>query len=145
DLAAWSLAWVDEPGRPKIRTDLQITNGRIARLAFVQSDPVRSRGLHWNQRLHVLVGLTGGPHVAVQTTTFDVQLSGERVEVPGAAGLRSPLFVLPTGDGIGYGGFELDPATIAYLLATPADWLDGLQRGAAWVTLWDQMLDRRVT
>src|SRR5262249_13362966 len=87
DLAAWSLAWVDEPGRPKIRTDLQITNGRIARLAFVQSDPVRSRGLHWNQKLHVLVGLTSGPHVAVQTTTFDVQLSGERVEVPGAAGL----------------------------------------------------------
>ena len=56
DLAAWSRAWVEEPGRPIVRTDLKIENGRIASLAFVQSDPVARRGLIWNQRLQVAVG-----------------------------------------------------------------------------------------
>jgi aminopeptidase N len=144
DLGAWSHAWVDEPGRPRIRTDLQIANGRIAHLAFVQSDPVGDRGLQWNERLRVLIGLPGGDSAKPPTKTIEVRLASGRVEITDAAGLAAPLFVLPTGDGIGYGGFELDPATITYLLATPPDWLDGLQRGAAWVTLWDQMLDRRV-
>ncbi len=56
DLAAWSRAWVEEPGRPIVRTDLKIENGRIASLAFVQSDPIARRGLIWNQRLQVALG-----------------------------------------------------------------------------------------
>src|SRR6185369_16260627 len=34
DLAAWSHAWVDEPGRPTITSDLQISGGKIQHLAF---------------------------------------------------------------------------------------------------------------
>ena len=43
DLVAWSRAWVDEPGRPTIRTDLQVENGVITRLALVQEDPRGAR------------------------------------------------------------------------------------------------------
>src|ERR671930_140370 len=60
DLAAWSHAWVDEPGRPIVRTELRVENGRIARLAFSQRDPIPGRGLQWQQRLRVLIDVPGG-------------------------------------------------------------------------------------
>ena len=47
DLAAWSRAWVDEPGRPTIATNLETANGKMSRLTFTQSDP-RGRSLRWN-------------------------------------------------------------------------------------------------
>jgi aminopeptidase N len=72
-------------------------------------------------------------------------LHGARTEVPEARGLAAPSFVLPSGGGIGYGGFELDEASIRYLLDHLPDVEEPLTRGAAWVTMWDQMLERRAT
>src|SRR5688500_19594348 len=40
DLRQWSHAWVDQPGRPIIDTQLTITGGKISRLAFAQRDPL---------------------------------------------------------------------------------------------------------
>ncbi|MEO7274057.1 MAG: M1 family aminopeptidase [Vicinamibacterales bacterium] len=138
DLAGWSRAWVDEPGRPMITTTLRVADGRIAALAFQQSDPVARRGLTWTQRLQVLVSSAG------QVRTLPVNLSGATAAVPGATGLPAPDFILPTGEGVGYGGFVLDPASRTYLLAHLPEIADPLTRGAAWVTLWEEMLDGRV-
>jgi aminopeptidase N len=52
--------------------------------------------------------------------------------------------VLPTGGGIGYGDFALDERSLSYLLTRLPEVDDPLTRGAAWVTLWEQMLDGRV-
>ena len=137
DLAAWSNAWVTEAGRPIISTELTIENGRIARLAFVQKDPSAGRGLVWSQRLDLAVGLRDG------VRRFAAQLSGSEVEIAEARGLPAPDYVLPNGGGIGYGGFVLDPGTIKYLLQNIHRIADPVDRGSAWVALWDQMLDRR--
>jgi aminopeptidase N len=139
DLAAWSRAWVEEAGRPLIRTELRVENGRIASLAFVQKDPITARGLVWNQQLHVTIGLPEGPR------QLPVRLAAARADVPDARGLPAPRYVLPSGGGIGYGGFELDPASLSYLTGHLDEIGDPLTRGAAWVTLWDQMLEGRTT
>ena len=52
--------------------------------------------------------------------------------------------MLPTGGGIGYGGFALDQASQAWLVANLPRVEDPLTRGAAWVTLWESMLDGSV-
>jgi aminopeptidase N len=53
------------------------------------------------------------------------------------------LFVLPNGEGLGYGEFRLDPASLKWLAEHLAE-LPGAQhaltRGSAWVTLWDAVL-----
>jgi aminopeptidase N len=139
DLAAWSHAWVEEAGRPIIRTELRVENDRIASLAFVQRDPLDRRALVWNQRLSVALGLPDG------LRTIAVRLADARVEVPEARGLPTPRFVLPSGGGIAYGGFELDAASLAYLLAHLPEIEDPLTRGAAWISIWEQMLDGRAT
>jgi aminopeptidase N len=137
DLAAWSEAWVQEAGRPIVSTELKIENGRIARLAFAQRDPAAARGLIWNQRLDVAVGLPDG------VRRFTARFTGSEVEIGEARGLPAPGYVLPNGGGIAYGGFVLDPATIKYLLRDVGTIGNPVDRGAAWVALWDQMLDRR--
>jgi aminopeptidase N len=135
DLAAWSRAWVEEAGRPIVTTELRLDDGRIASLAFVQRDPYSRRGLVWNQQLQVTLGLPDG------LRTLPVRLADGRADVPAARGLPAPRFVLPSGEGIGYGGFELDLASVAYLTTSLPEISDPLTRGAAWITLWEQMLD----
>ena len=134
DLAAWSRAWVEERGRPTIRTDLKISGGRIDRLTLTQADPFAKRGLVWNQRITVAVG--GASDVKL----LPVRLDAAKVDVPEARGLPAG-FVLPNGGGLAYGDIRLDPASLAWLTAHLPE-IDGeLTRASAWVTLWDAVGD----
>ena len=137
DLAAWSRVWVESAGRPTVTTELTLQGGKIASLAFSQSDP-QKKGRVWPQQLRVTLALPEGPR------TIEVALNGHRVVVSDAVGLPAPLYVLPNGGGWAYGGFVLDKASRDYLATHVADIPDVLTRGAAWVTLWDALLDRGV-
>jgi aminopeptidase N len=55
-----------------------------------------------------------------------------------------PAFVLPNGEGLGYGLFVLDDRSREYLLAHLPQIPEALTRGAAWLTLWDNMLEARI-
>ena len=137
DLAAWSHAWVEEAGRPNIATDLEVENSRIARLAFEQKDPGPRRGRVWTERMEVILGY------GETDRRIPIALNAPRVEITTARGLPTPLFILPTGGGIAYGGFEIDQTTREYLLHHLGDISDALTRGSAMVTLWEDMLDHR--
>ena len=139
DLVAWSRAWVEEPGRPTIQTELQLgADGRVAALAFTQSDNRPRRSLSWTEAMQVLVG------VGQDVRAFPVELSGPLVDVADARGLTGVRFVLPSGGGLAYGDIILDPASRQYLLTHAGELRDPLTRGAIWVTLWEELLDRRV-
>ena len=131
NLAAWSSAWVEQAGRPTIRTSVQVDAdvGRVRELAFSNSGAA--------QRVQVLAG------TAARYQTFDLELTGDKTTVDQARGLPRP-FVLPTGGGLGYGLFVLDVASQRYLLEHASEFRDPLTRGAAWITLWDQVLERWV-
>jgi aminopeptidase N len=132
DVTTWSKAWVEGAGRPTVRTSLQIDadKNRVAELAF--------DGAQSAQRMRVLVG--SAPH----HQAFDIEISGDHTVVDGARGLPPPLFVLPTGGGLAYGAFTIDILTRNYLLQRVEEFSDPVTRGAAWITLWDQLLDRRI-
>jgi len=138
DLAAWSRAWVEEPGRPVITTELAVQQGRIAALTFRQRDPSQARGLAWTQNLQVALGNV--PSIEL----IPVHLAGGVAEATAARGRPEPDFVLPNGAGLGYGEIHLDPASRRWLSRHVADIPDALTRGSAWVTLWDAVLDGEV-
>jgi aminopeptidase N len=137
DLAAWSRAWVEEAGRPTIVTERTEDGG----VSFRQQDPIPARGLLWAQRLKVALGKVG------TTDVRNVALRAEpATSLAGTDGGAAQYdYVLPTGGGIGYGDFVLDSRTRGYLIAHLADMPDPLLRGSALVTLWEEMLDGRVT
>lgn len=139
DLASWSRAWVDEPGRVVVRTELSVADGRIEHLGFTERDPNRGRGLHWTEDIQVALGYAGGVELV------PVRLAGERTEVAAAAGRPAPLFVLPNGGGIGYGEFHLDRLSLGWLAANLPAIGDPLTRGSAWVTLWDAVLNNELS
>jgi aminopeptidase N len=136
DLQAWSRVWVEQPGRPAIRTILDIKNGVVTRLAFRQEDPWK-RSVVWPQQLRVAIGGSnpGGHH-----QELIVEMTGAEVEIPKAVGLPAPRYVLPNAAGWAYGDFALDKATLEYLMANLPEINDPLTRGSAWVTLWDSLL-----
>lgn len=137
DLQEWSRVWVDQPGRPTIQTELTVKDGRISKLAFRQRDP-RGRNLIWPQQLRIALGNpTGRP-------MFSVDVKGPTTELPQAAGLPAPRYVLPSAGGWAYGNFVLDRGSLEYLTASLPEIDDPLTRGSAWVTLWDAVLEEQV-
>ena len=138
DLVRWSRAWVDERGRPTFTTRVRVdSRDRLEGIDLTLDDPMR-RGLVWPQRLRVALGYPDGVRESA------VSVTGRRVSVRVPRGARRPLYVLPNGAGLGYGLFLLDEASRRYLLEHIEDVPDALTRGAAWVTLWDNLLEARL-
>jgi len=137
DLAAWSHAWVEEPARPTVHTELEVEGGRLRSLRLTQQDP-RGRGLVWSQRLQVVI--SDGDRLE----RVSADLNDAEIEIPLPVGRAAPRFVLANGTGHGYGLFELDPDSRRALLQELPQIPDALVRGAAWVTLWDEVLEGRV-
>jgi len=139
NLATWSRAWVEERGRPRFELETKLdSQGRVAAMKLTMSDPLR-RGLMWPQHLEVAVGQSDAVRV------LPVDVSRASVSVAGAVGLPQPSFVLPNGGGLGYGLFLLDDRSRDYLLARIDMLPDPLTRGSAWVTLWDNVLEARIS
>jgi aminopeptidase N len=138
DLAEWSRAWVEERGRPTIATRVRVDQrNQLEALELSSEDPLK-RGLVWPERLHVVLGYADTPR------KIPVDITGEHVSVRTPRGLVRPLYVLPSGDGLGYGLFLLDDVSRDYLLAHIEDIPDVLIRGTAWVTMWDNLVERRI-
>jgi aminopeptidase N len=140
DLAAWSRAWVEEAGRPIIETALETAaDGTVSALSLAQRDPRADRRLEWTQTIEVLIGASDGPH------RYPAEIRGERTVVAEAAGLRGVRFVLPNEGGLAYGDVRLDEASRGHLLGHVASLADPVSRGAAWLTLWEEVLNRRLS
>jgi aminopeptidase N len=135
DLATWSHAWIGERGRPIVRTELSVANGRISQLALTTRDSDPQRGLTWTEDLQVALGYED------RVQLVSARLEGLRTDVSGARDLPEPLFVLPSGAGIGYGDFHLDAQSLAWLSRYLPEIGDALTRGTAWVALWESLLD----
>jgi len=139
DVTAWSRAWVEERGRPAFTTDVKLdAHDRLVSIGLTQRDPL-GRHLVWPQQMRVALGYPG------TVRELPVSVASDMTTVPKTRGLERPLYVLPAGAGLGYGLFVLDPDSRDYLLAHIEDVPTALTRGAAWVTLWDNVLESRIT
>ncbi|MCH8957033.1 hypothetical protein IIA28_17195 [candidate division KSB1 bacterium] len=139
DLKSWSKVWVSEPGRPHIKTELALSeNNKISRLVLKQLDP-QNKNRVWNQNINLVMGW------GEKLELFPVQLNDVAAEIKQAAGRPKPDFVLANGSGSGYGYFETDDASRDFLLKHVYEIDDSLVRGIAWVTLWEEMLNSRMT
>ncbi|HSR54459.1 MAG TPA: M1 family aminopeptidase [Acidobacteriota bacterium] len=146
DLKQWSHAWVEEPGRPNVRSQLERDEqGRIASLTLQQSDPW-GQGRQWTQDLNVLLAAEAGSGTdqtgASGHRLIPVRLEGSSLTIGEASGEQA-AWILPNGSGIGYGYFQLDPDSLDYLLHHFPDLEAPMHRALAWMTLWEAFLHQQ--
>ena len=139
NLKVWSKVWVEEPGRPIVRTKISFNEEKkIRTLTLEQSDPGNS-DRYWNQRLSVLLSFPGSAE------TIEVRLQEAAATIDSAAGKPAPDYILPNGNGVGYGLFKLDTSSKSYLLEHFHEIPNPLHRGIAWITLREEMLEGDVS
>lgn len=136
DLAAWSAAWVEEPGRPVIDVvvDAASRSGARTSVTLHQTDP-DGRGRLWPQQLEVLLAYDEGD------VRVPASLSAASVAVDVGVAREPARFILPNAAGLEYGRFRLDSRSRDALLAELPGLSDPLIRGIGWGTLWDDVLD----
>ncbi len=134
DLTSWSRIWIDEPGRPTVTTSLEVGVGKVSRLALAQSDPA-GRSRLWPQQLQLALGYDTGARIT------GIRMNSAALEARGVQDLPVPNYILPNGEGSGYGLFKPDSATRKFFLARLPDIGDALTRATAWLTLWDDLLE----
>ncbi|WP_372753192.1 M1 family metallopeptidase [Labilibaculum sp.] len=132
NLKEWSKIWVDKAGRPKITSELKIEDGKITKLSIVQKDVNGNEG-HWSQKLNIILGY------ADKTISLPVNIDQPITLISDAKGLDTPEYLIPNGSGNGYGYFKLDEKSKTYLLHHIDRVKDDLQRGIAWINLYENL------
>ena len=138
NLAEWSKVWVDKPGRAHITSDLTEENGKISELKLTQSDAKGNAG-DWNQDLTLVLGY------ANKTISLPVQLDQSQVLVADAKGMAVPEYIIPNGKGNAYGFFKMDAKTKKFLLKDIHKVKDDLQRGVAWINLYENLREGEIS
>ena len=134
DLRQWSHVWVEEAGRPRLRTVLHRTEDRIAGLSLLQDDPA-GQGRIWPQKTTLLL-LRQGADLA-----FSTDVSAASTPINEAIGEPIPQCILPDSSGLLYGEFIPDSTSMAFLLRA-IDTIDNdLWRASAWLILYDNLLN----
>ncbi len=138
-LQDWSRVWVEEAGRPFVKTEPAIdSNERLAAVKVVQSDPAGGDRV-WSQALEVAFGDRDG------IFQVSVRMREKSQRLDEVVGRRKPDFILAGAAGLGYADFQLDRESQAYLLQHLSRLQDPVVRAVAWLSLWEALLSNRLS
>ena len=139
DLSSWSRLWLQTAGvntlRPLIERD---EDGTVRRFTIEQTAPEE----HPTLRPHRLQvgGFTLQDGRLARTTTVEIDVDGERTEVPELVGERADLWLVNDGD-LAYAKIRLDDASLAVTMEHLRDLDDPLARTLLWSSAWDMVRD----
>ena len=143
DLTAWSAQWLETAGVntlvPEIETD---SRGVITRFAVRQEPAPVGDDLLRPHRLAVgLYRPEGEDDAFVRVEREEVDVAGDRTELPALTGTKRPELMIVNDDDYAYAKVRLDPQSLAVaqdsLSAIPA----ALPRTLLWGSIWDMTRD----
>jgi len=127
DLRAWSEVWVNSPGRPLFELEESTGDGATDAMVLKQVDPAGD-GRVWPQRFSIADLAIEPPQLRpVVSESSETPLTGLEAAAAGQLVFNA--------DGFGYGQFPANLDSLRYWSK-----LDGLQRGALLINLYEQML-----
>jgi aminopeptidase N len=140
DLSGWSRLWLETAGvntlRPEIETDAAGTMTAFAILQSAASDYPTIRP----HRLAVgLYDFVDDKLVRVHQVELDVD--GQRTEVPELVGCATPALVLLNDDDLAYAKIRLDDDSLAVAIGHLEDIDNPLARSLVWGAAWDATRD----
>ncbi|MFD9738341.1 aminopeptidase N [Umezawaea sp. NPDC059074] len=138
DLSWWSAQWLETTGlnplRPKFSVD---TDCNFTEFAVLQSGARPGAGELRTHRIAVGVYDDDGSGKLVRTQRVELDVTGERTEVPELVGLSRGKLVLVNDDDLTYCTMRLDPDSLTTLVDRIADIAEPLARTLCWSAVWE--------
>lgn len=140
ELTEWSQKWLETAGvntlRPEIETD---ADGVITSFAVLQSAPADYPTIRPHRMAIGFYALEGSSLERVHRLELDVD--GERTEVPELVGQVKPDLVLLNDDDLAYAKIRLDDDSLAVAIEHLAGISSPLARAIVWGAVWDATRD----
>ncbi|MFI1201939.1 aminopeptidase N [Streptomyces sp. BHT-5-2] len=146
DLATWSKKWLQTAGINVLRPELTVdADGTVTAFAVRQEAPALPAGATGEPVLRphrIAIGyydLTDGK--LLRTGGVELDVDGERTEVPFPAGFRRPDVILLNDGDLSYAKVRLDEESLKVVTAHLGDFADSLPRALCWASAWDMTRD----
>ena len=142
DLDRWAADWLHEPGTNAVRAELECRDGRIYRLALHQAAPDAWPTLRTHR---AQLGLYSYEDGRFEVDTLPVTYSGARTAVPAAVGRRCPGLIYANHGDWDYARVQLSDDILPMLEGRMGAFNEALARSMLWQSVWDMVLDTRLT
>jgi len=138
DLSWWSAQWLETTGLNSLSPRYQLdSDGKFTSFAVVQSGAKPGAGELRTHRVAVGIYDDDSDGKLVRTQRIELDVSGERTEVPELAGVSAGKLVLVNDDDLTYCTMRLDPASLTTLIDRIGDVTDSLPRTLCWSAAWE--------
>jgi aminopeptidase N len=140
DLRSWSAAWLETAGVNTLRPLVEVDeHGRISSAVLEQTYAAGYETLRPHRLAVGLYSLADG--ALTRTDRIELDLTGERTEVPELIGREQPELLLVNDDDLTYAKIRLDARSLATALANPRAFEDSLPRALVLASAWDMTRD----
>ncbi|PPG63332.1 aminopeptidase N [Rathayibacter sp. AY2B7] len=140
DLTEWSAQWLETAGVNTLRPEIAVDeSGAIASFAILQT-AVEEYPTIRPHRLAIGLYDFEGEHL-VRVERLELDVDGERTEVPELIGRTRPALVLLNDDDLAYAKVRLDDASLAVAVEHLASIDSPLARSLVWGSVWDSTRD----
>ncbi|MGH3916469.1 MAG: aminopeptidase N [Pseudonocardiaceae bacterium] len=138
DLSDWSAQWLETTGLNTLRPAYTVDeDGVFASFAVLQDGARPGNGERRTHRLAVGVYSDGASGTLVRTHRVELDVSGERTEVPQLVGIPAGQLVLVNDDDFTYCTMRLDEKSLATLMERIRDISESLPRTLCWSAAWE--------
>jgi aminopeptidase N len=141
DLDQWGRLWLETAGVNTLKPELSVDgSGTLTSFTIVQSAVEEWPTIRPHRLAVGFYNLnSAGKLERVHREELDVD--GERTEVPALAGLAQPDLILLNDDDLAYAKVRLDPRSLATATAHLKDFSQSLPRTLVWGSAWDAARD----
>ncbi|HEX4660243.1 MAG TPA: aminopeptidase N [Streptosporangiaceae bacterium] len=140
DLSTWSKKWLETAGVNTLRPEYQCdADGRFAAFAVIQEASPSHPALRPHR---IAIGLyrRGEGGLTLQHRV-EIDIDGERTEVPELVGRDRPDLVLVNDDDLTYAKIRLDDHSLRTLVTGIGEFADSLPAALCWAAAWDMCRD----
>ena len=140
DLSDWSKKWLETAGVNTLRPEYRVDDeGRITQFAVLQEAPASHPVLRPHR---IAIGLYDRDSAGlVRRHRVEIDVDGDRTEVPGLIGWGHPDLVLVNDDDLTYAKIRLDEHSLRTLITAIGEFTESLPSALCWAAAWDMCRD----
>jgi aminopeptidase N len=143
NLRDWGAQWLQRAGVNTLSPEIETRDGHYVSVAVRQSAPAEHPVLRPHRLAIGCYDLVEGRLTRTQRIELDVD--GERTEVPELAGRRQPDLLLVNDDDLSYAKIRLDERSLATATAHLDAFTESMPRGLVLGAAWDMTRDTELT